>query len=184
MGRPERVVDVDVGVRRERRREGRVVLLLLGVEAEVLEERASPGRRRLTASSVPTPSASPVTGTFRRMQLVSRWPTGRSASPSWTLPSGRPRWLREDDPRARALSSVAIVGIAARIRESSVTLPSRERDVEVDADEDALARRRRRRGWSACPCGLSASSAVGRRSGQRPGSRAATNAMRSATRQL
>ncbi len=38
MGGPERVVDVDVGVRGERRREGRVVLLLLGVEAEVLEQ--------------------------------------------------------------------------------------------------------------------------------------------------
>ena len=38
MGRPERVVDVDVGVRREGLREGGVVLLLLGVESEVLEE--------------------------------------------------------------------------------------------------------------------------------------------------
>ena len=34
---PERVVDVDVGVGRERRGEGRVVLLFLDVEAEVLE---------------------------------------------------------------------------------------------------------------------------------------------------
>ena len=38
MGRPERVVDVDVGIRRQRGGERRVVLLLLGVEAEVLEE--------------------------------------------------------------------------------------------------------------------------------------------------
>ena len=38
MGGPERVVDVDVGVRGERLGEARVVLLLLGVEAEVLEE--------------------------------------------------------------------------------------------------------------------------------------------------
>ena len=38
MRRPERVVDVDVGVRRERRREVRVVGLLLGVEAQVLEQ--------------------------------------------------------------------------------------------------------------------------------------------------
>ena len=38
MGRAERVVDVDVGVRRQGRGERRVVLLLLGVEAEVLEE--------------------------------------------------------------------------------------------------------------------------------------------------
>ena len=38
MGGPERVVDVDVGVRGEGRGEGRVVLLFLGVEAEVLEQ--------------------------------------------------------------------------------------------------------------------------------------------------
>ena len=36
--RPEGVVDVDVGVGRERLREGGVVGLLLGVEAEVLEQ--------------------------------------------------------------------------------------------------------------------------------------------------
>ena len=35
---PERVVDVDVGIRRQRGGERRVVLLLLGMEAEVLEE--------------------------------------------------------------------------------------------------------------------------------------------------
>ena len=38
MRRSERVVDVDVRVRGERRREARVVRLLLGVEAQVLEE--------------------------------------------------------------------------------------------------------------------------------------------------
>ena len=38
VGRPERVVDVDVRVGRELGRERRVVLLLLRVEAEVLEE--------------------------------------------------------------------------------------------------------------------------------------------------
>ena len=38
MGRPEGVVDVDVGVGGERLGELRVVLLLLGVEPEVLEE--------------------------------------------------------------------------------------------------------------------------------------------------
>src|SRR6478752_6274461 len=84
---------------------------------------ASPGRIRLTASSVPTPSASPVTGTFRPRSWLSRCPTGRRRNPSWTLPSGRPRWLARIT-RAPPLSSVTIVGRAARIRESSVTLPS------------------------------------------------------------
>src|SRR6266566_2538217 len=84
---------------------------------------ASPGRIRLTASSVPTPSASPVTGTFRRRSCDRRSPTGRSRNPSWTLPSGRPRWLARTT-RAPSANRALIVGIAARIRESSVTLPS------------------------------------------------------------
>src|SRR5262245_19956200 len=84
---------------------------------------ASPGRIRFTASSVPMPRASPVTGTFRRRSWLRRWPTGRSRRPSWTLPSGRPRWLARMT-LAPSLRSVTIVGRAARIRESSVTLPS------------------------------------------------------------
>src|SRR5947207_5792801 len=84
---------------------------------------ASPGRIRLTASSVPTPSASPVTGTFRRRSCDRRSPTGRSRNPSWTLPSGRPRWLARTT-RAPSARRLVIVGRAARIRESSVTLPS------------------------------------------------------------
>src|SRR5437867_363301 len=83
----------------------------------------SPGRIRLTASSVPIPSASPVTGTLRRSSWPSRWPTGRRRSPSWTFPSGRPRWLARTT-RAPSFRRVTIVGSAARMRESSVTLPS------------------------------------------------------------
>src|SRR5712671_300713 len=75
------------------------------------------------ASSVPTPRASPVTGMFLRMRPLRTWPTGRRRRPSWTFPSGRPRWLARMTfaPWARR---ALIVGIAARIRESSVTLPS------------------------------------------------------------
>ena len=47
MGGAERVVDVDVRVRGERRGEGRVVLLLLGVEAEVLEHEHLAGAQPL-----------------------------------------------------------------------------------------------------------------------------------------
>ena len=47
MGRPEGVVDVDVGVAGERRRELRVVLLLLRVEAEVLEQQHLAGLHAL-----------------------------------------------------------------------------------------------------------------------------------------
>src|SRR5260221_4570904 len=75
------------------------------------------------ASSVPTPRASPVTGMFLRMRPLRTWPTGRRRRPSWTFPSGRPRWLARMTfaPWARR---ALIVGIAARMRESSVTLPS------------------------------------------------------------
>src|SRR4051794_31608773 len=69
------------------------------------------------------PSASPVTGTFRRSSWVSRCPTGRSRRLSWTLPSGRPRWLARMT-RAPAPRRAVMVGMAARILESSVTLPS------------------------------------------------------------
>ena len=52
VGRAEGVVDVDVGVRGELRRELRVVGLLLGVEAQVLEqEHLARSQARLTASS-------------------------------------------------------------------------------------------------------------------------------------
>ena len=42
MRRPECVVDVDVGVRRQRPGEDRIVVLLFGVEAEVLEQEDLP----------------------------------------------------------------------------------------------------------------------------------------------
>ena len=73
-----------------------------------------------------------------------------------------------------------IVGSAARMRESSVTLPSSQRDVEVDAHEDALAR------GVEVPDGelvhLQLPPGAARGPGQ--ASRSATNFTRSATRQL
>ena len=47
MGRPERVVDVDVGVGGERGGEGRIVLLLLDMEAQVLEQEHLAGSEAL-----------------------------------------------------------------------------------------------------------------------------------------
>ena len=86
---------------------------------------------------MPTPSASPVTGTLRRISSVKRWPTG--AEPK----AVRDLTVRSTEGLARmtfapACTSVAIVGIDARIRESSWTYVG-DRDVEIDADEDALA---------------------------------------------
>ena len=105
---PEGVVDIDVRVGRELGRELRIVGLLLGVEAEVLEEQDLTGPQALTASSVPSPRASPVTGTFRRSSSPRRMPTGRRRRLSETLPSGRPRWLASTT-RAPAWSRVRMV---------------------------------------------------------------------------
>ena len=91
---PERVVDVDVGVGRERRGEGRVVRLLLGVEAEVLEQQHLARSQALDRVLGPDPER--VAGHRARSgasSWVRRCPTGRRRSPSWTLPFGRPRWL-------------------------------------------------------------------------------------------
>ena len=71
-----------------------------------------------------------------------------------------------------------IVGIAARIARVVGDLAVRERDVEVDADEDALARDVR-----VADRELVHGSAVARQAAA-TGRRAATNAIRSATRQL
>ncbi len=92
MRRPERVVDVDVGVGREGRREGRVVLLLLDVEAKVLEEQdlAEPE----PPDGVLRAESQRVAGRPARCGGAVRsgaGPTGRSRRLSWTLPSGRPR---------------------------------------------------------------------------------------------
>ena len=175
MGGPEGVVDVDVGVggERRRRRPGRSPPPRRGTGGS-RGAATSPGRSRLTASSVPSPSASPVTGTLRRSSSVRRWPTGRSRRLSVTLPSGRPRWLARTT-RAPAWSRAAIVGIAARIARVVGDLAVRERDVEVDADEDALAGDVR----------VADGELVHRSAAQAAtGRRAATKATRSATRQL
>ena len=140
VGGPERVVDVHVGVGRELRRERRVVRLLLGVEAQVLEQqRPRPLRRRLTASSVPMPER--VAGHRHVAAEELRQALGDRAAGGgrrMTLPLGRPRWLARMTLAPR-LEQVVMVGIAARMRESSRDLAVLERDVEVDADEDALA---------------------------------------------
>ena len=132
----------------------------------------SPGRRRLTASSVPIPSASPVTGTFRRISWDRTCPTGRRRSPSWTLPFGRPRWLARmtDAPALRSSVDRRDGGPDARIVGDPAV---GQRDVEVDANEDPFAGDVR-----------VADRELVHRGQAVTGRRAATNAIRSATRQL
>ena len=94
MGGAERVVDVDVAVRRERLRERRVVGLLRGVEAEVLEQehlaRLEPAEGVLGADAERVAGAGHADA---RAARDSRCATGRSRADSMTLPLGRPRWL-------------------------------------------------------------------------------------------
>ena len=101
MGRPERVVDVDVGIARQRRRELRVVLLLLGVEAEVLEQQRLAVPEPL--DRVLRPDAERVAGHRDRAGAAAptgRWPTGRSRSAVLDLAVGPAEVAGEDDLRA------------------------------------------------------------------------------------
>ena len=125
VGRAERVVDVDVGVARR--------------AASRTPGRSSPPRRgsggsrgaaarragAADASSVPTPSASPVTGTLRPSSWPSRSATGRSRRLSLDLAVG-PAEVAGQDRRGRPAPSRCADGRAARpgSAESSVTLPS------------------------------------------------------------
>ena len=111
--------------RRTRRRpstrladERRVVGLLAGVEAQVLEQ--------LDARAPARPSRA----RDRRHRVASG-----SGSPF-----GRPRWLHVDDVRRRARCSHSIVGSAARMRKSSVIAAVRRSGhVEVGAQQHPLA---------------------------------------------
>ena len=118
-----------------------------------------------------------MTGTLRRSSWVSRSPDRSQAQAVLDLAVGPAEVAGEDDPRARA-------GAAGRDRRDRRTDPRvvgdlavGERDVEVDADEDAFP------GDVDVADGELVHRSVGR--GQTAtGRRAATNAIRSATRQL
>ncbi len=169
---PERVVDVDVGVRGEGRGEGRIVGLLLGVEAEVLEHEhlarsealdrvlgADPERvagdrhvppHELGQDLADRPEAEPVLDLAVRPAEVA----GEDHR--------RPGVEERDDGRDRG-TDARVVGDPA----------VGQRDVEVDADEDPFAGDVR-----------VADRELVHRGQAVTGRRAATNAMRSATRQL
>ena len=142
----EGVVHVDVGERRERAREARVVLLLAR-RGSAGSRAAAPRRRRSFATAASASRADAVRrerDRLARAARASRAATGaqRVASAS-ALPFGRPR-CEASTTRAPAASSSASVGSEARMRVSSATWPSFERDVQVGAHEHALARARRR----------------------------------------
>ena len=139
MRRPERVVHVDVGERRQLLRERRVVLLLFRVEAQVLEQ-----RRRCRPEPAPArwPSA-PVADAVRR-ELTARpssrarcAATGSSENSGFGLPLGRPRC----DARITVAPVLErVLDGRERRADARVVLdaPFLDRHVEIDADEDTL----------------------------------------------
>ena len=102
MGGPEGVVDEDVGVGGERRREGRIVLLLLGVEAEVLEQQDLAWPQAL--DRVLGPDAERVAGDrhVATEQLGQPLPDRPESEAVLDLAIGAAEVAREDDPGAGA----------------------------------------------------------------------------------
>ena len=191
MGRAERVVHEDIGVRREGLRELRVVLLLLGVEAQVLEEqqlaRLAAGDRVLGARR---PSASPVTGTARRAARERRCATGRRRRRVLDLAVGPAQVTGEDDARALRRAGGGSWAATRGSAGSSVILPSsrgtlkstRTKTRLPDASRSrtvSLSMVRSPRGEGRAPAGQAYAA---REAGC--GMRAPTKLMRSATRQL
>ena len=137
--RPERVVDVDVAVGRELLGELRVVLLLLRVEAEVLQEQDLAVAEAL--DRVLRAHAEGVAGHRDRLAHELAEALGHRPEPEAVADLAvRPAEVAgQDDPGALGLQvpdrgqrrpDARVVGDPAIL----------ERDVEVDADEDALAR--------------------------------------------
>ena len=139
MRRAERVVDVDVRVGGERLRERRVVLLLLHVEAEVLEQQHLAGAEPL--DGVLGAGAERVAGDRDGLaqQLAEALADRAEPEAVADLAVGAAEVAGEDHAGALRLevadrrerrADARVVGDPAVL----------ERDVEVDADEDALAR--------------------------------------------
>ena len=126
----------------ELRGEGRVVRLLLRVEAQVLEQQHAAVRAAPPASLCT--SAPDAVGRHARparpAARASRAATGFRLN-SGVGPLLGPAQVRgQDQPRARPSRRCSSVGSEARMRVSSVIGAVLERDVVVDAHEDALAR--------------------------------------------
>ena len=153
MARSERVVHVEVGELRQLLRERRVVLLLLLVEADVLEQRRGCGPE-------PAPARWPSSPARRRSRWRSspRWSSSRArcAATGFELNSGLgppfgPPEVRGQDHGRPVLERV--LDGRQRRADARVVLdaPFLDGHVEVHADEDALARADRDHGSTASP---------------------------------
>jgi len=139
MGRPERVVDVDIGVGGQSRGERRVVLLLLGVKAEVLEKQRLTWPEALDgifrADTEGVAGHRDVAAHEAAQDLADR----PQAQAVLDLSVRSTEMARQDD-----LGALGQEGVDRRDRRTDPRvvgdLAVGERDVEVDTDEDALAR--------------------------------------------
>ena len=169
---PERVVDVDVGVRGEGRGEGRIVGLFLGVEAEVLEHEHLARPQALDRVLGPDPERVAGDRDVPAHQLGQDLPDRPQAQPVLDLAVRPAEVAGQDDRRPGVEERVdgRDGGPDARVVGDPAV---GQRDVEVDANEDAFAGDVR-----------VADRELVHRGQAVTGRRAATNAMRSATRQL
>ncbi len=136
--RPERVVDVDVGVGRELRGELRVVGLFLGVEPEVLEQQQLPRSQALEGILGAEPERVPRHRDVATQQFGEALADGPQAQAVGHLAVRPAEVARQDHPgtlldeqqdgRDRGPDPRVIGDLAVG-----------QRDVEVDADEDAFA---------------------------------------------
>ena len=135
---PERVVDIDVRIRRELRREARVVLLLLGVEAQVLEQQRFAWSQPLDLVLRANPER--VAGDRHVLTDEQRQALGHRSKPEAVLdlPVRSAQVAREHDAGAagQQVADGRNRGANARVVGD---LPVLERHVEVDAEEDPLS---------------------------------------------
>ena len=141
MRRAERVVDVDVGERRQRRGERGVVLLFLRVEAQVLEQHDASRRGDLRRPARPRARCSRSANADRRAEQLAK---PRGHGPQAHLRTAACPWAGRGARRARRIARrrrarTRMVGSDARMRVSSPMTPSLQRDVEVHAHEHAAA---------------------------------------------
>ena len=138
MRRPERVVHVDVGVGRELCSKCGVVLLLLGVESEVLEQNEFAGPQTLDRVDRTDPKCVAGDGDVLADQLGQALGCRSQTQPIVDLAVGSSEMACQDDLRAvrQEMSNRRKRGPDPGVVRD---LPVLERYVEIDAQEDAFA---------------------------------------------
>ena len=139
--RAERVVHVEIGERGQRGREPGVVLLLFGMEPQVLEQHdaAAAGVDHLHGVLAPALPMQSLTNSTGRPSSSVEMPGDRRQAELRVRLALRPAEMAGEDDRGAPLERVA--DRRQRRRDARVVGDPAvlQRNVEVDADEDALA---------------------------------------------